>query len=128
MLMAGETKAKDRVEMSEEFNNIKSDKKVFFFLISLKAGGTGQFKGQGADVVIHMDPWWNLAAENQASDRAHRIGQKRSVTVYKVVMKDTIEEKIILLQNKKRELFDQMIEHKIDIEKLDSDDYKFILS
>lgn len=75
-----------------------------------------------------MDPWWNLAAENQASDRAHRIGQKRSVTVYKVVMKDTIEEKIILLQNKKRELFDQMIEHKIDIEKLDSDDYKFILS
>lgn len=124
-MLTGETKAKDRMEMSEEFNNNKSDKKVF--LISLKAGGTG-LNLTGADVVIHMDPWWNLAAENQASDRAHRIGQKRSVTVYKVVMKDTIEEKIILLQNKKRELFEQMIEHKIDIEKLDSDDYKFILS
>ncbi|MCE9583926.1 MAG: DEAD/DEAH box helicase [Planctomycetes bacterium] len=74
-----------------------------FFLISLKAGGAG-LNLTGADYVFHLDPWWNPAAEEQATDRAHRIGQKRPVMVYKFVAKDTIEEKVIALQDKKRAL------------------------
>lgn len=73
------------------------------FLISLKAGGTG-LNLTSADVVIHYDPWWNLAAQNQATDRAHRIGQKEHVQVYKLIAKDTIEEKILELQDKKAAL------------------------
>ena len=78
------------------------------FCISLKAGGTG-LNLTGADVVIHYDPWWNVAAENQATDRAHRIGQKRVVTVYKLVAEHTIEEKVVELQQKKKELADQVL-------------------
>jgi SNF2 family DNA or RNA helicase len=73
------------------------------FLISLKAGGVG-LNLTGADTVIHFDPWWNPAVEDQATDRAHRIGQSRVVTSYKLITRDTVEEKILLLQNKKREL------------------------
>ena len=75
------------------------------FLISLKAGGTG-LNLTGADVVIHYDPWWNLAAQNQATDRAHRIGQRQCVQVYKLIARETIEEKILDLQDKKAELLD----------------------
>ena len=75
------------------------------FLISLKAGGTG-LNLTSADVVIHYDPWWNLAAQNQATDRAHRIGQRKCVQVYKLIAKDTIEERILDLQDKKAELLD----------------------
>lgn len=78
------------------------------FLISLKAGGTG-LNLTGADVVIHYDPWWNLSAQEQATDRAHRIGQKNSVQVYKLIAKDTIEEKILRLQESKKELADAVI-------------------
>ena len=67
------------------------------FLISLKAGGTG-LNLTAADMVIHFDPWWNLAVQNQATDRAHRIGQKNVVTVYKLIAQDTIEDKILELQ------------------------------
>ena len=63
-----------------------------------------------ADIVIHFDPWWNLAVQNQATDRAHRIGQKNVVNVYKLIVKDTIEENIMKLQEKKRELADQILE------------------
>ena len=70
------------------------------FLISLKAGGTG-LNLTGADTVIHYDPWWNLAAQNQASDRCYRIGQTRKVQVYRLIAKDTIEENILKLQEKK---------------------------
>ncbi|MDY2938131.1 MAG: helicase-related protein, partial [Fusicatenibacter sp.] len=63
----------------------------------------------GADIVIHYDPWWNVAVENQATDRAHRIGQKNVVTVYKLIVQGTIEEKIIDLQNKKKELADNVL-------------------
>lgn len=63
----------------------------------------------GADMVIHYDPWWNVAVQNQATDRAHRIGQTKKVTVYKMVVKDTIEEKIIKLQESKRDLADSII-------------------
>ena len=79
------------------------------FLISLKAGGTG-LNLTAADYVIHMDPWWNPAVEDQASDRAHRIGQKRPVTIYRLVAKGTIEEKIVDLHQHKRDLADSLLE------------------
>lgn len=77
------------------------------FLISLKAGGTG-LNLTGADVVIHYDPWWNLAVQNQATDRAHRIGQKNIVTVYKLIAKNSIEEKILEMQEAKKHLADEI--------------------
>lgn len=79
------------------------------FLISLKAGGTG-LNLTAADYVIHMDPWWNPAVEDQASDRAHRIGQQRPVTIYRLVAKDTIEDKIVELHHHKRDLADSLLE------------------
>lgn len=78
------------------------------FLISLKAGGTG-LNLTSADVVIHFDPWWNPAVEEQATDRAHRIGQKNIVEVIKLVAKGTIEEKIIRLQEEKKRLVDSLL-------------------
>lgn len=99
-MITGATPKEKRQEQIQSFNI--SDKAAVF-LISLKAGGTG-INLTSADVVIHYDPWWNLAAENQATDRAHRIGQKHSVKIYKMVAQDTIEEKIIALQQKKAEL------------------------
>ena len=78
------------------------------FLISLKAGGSG-LNLVGADTVIHFDPWWNPAAEDQATDRAHRIGQKNTVNVIRMVTRGTIEEQVVRLGARKRELFDQMI-------------------
>ena len=78
------------------------------FLISLKAGGTG-LNLTAADVVIHYDPWWNVAAQNQATDRAHRIGQEKQVSVFKLIMKDTVEENILKLQEQKQDLADQII-------------------
>jgi SNF2 family DNA or RNA helicase len=79
------------------------------FLISLKAGGSG-LNLTAADYVIHMDPWWNPAVEDQASDRAHRMGQKRPVTIYRLVAKDTIEDKIIDLHRHKRDLANNLLE------------------
>ena len=90
--------------MVERFN--KDDTQVF--LISLKAGGTG-LNLTSADIVIHFDPWWNVAAQTQATDRTHRIGQKNVVTVYKLIAKGTIEEKIVKLQEMKQELADQVL-------------------
>ena len=79
------------------------------FLISLRAGGTG-LNLTAADCVIHMDPWWNPAVEEQATDRAYRIGQENKVQVLKLIAKDTIEEKIFALQERKKALIDQMIQ------------------
>ncbi len=79
------------------------------FLISLKAGGTG-LNLTAADYVIHMDPWWNPAVEDQATDRAHRIGQMRAVTVYRLVAKDTIEQQILALHADKRELISGVLD------------------
>ncbi|MCC0636243.1 MULTISPECIES: DEAD/DEAH box helicase [unclassified Clostridioides] len=101
----GKTNAKERLELVDKFNN-STDKKVF--LISLKAGGTG-LNLTTADIVIHFDPWWNPSVENQASDRAHRFGQKNVVQVIKLIAKGTIEEKIIKLQENKKELINQFI-------------------
>jgi len=103
--LTGQTKVSERIKLVDEFNK-NEDVKVF--LISLKAGGTG-LNLTGADVVIHYDPWWNLAAENQATDRAYRIGQKNHVQVYKLITKDSLEEKIHLLQEKKAKLIDDVL-------------------
>lgn len=103
--LTGQTKVGDRIRLVDEFNE-NDDIKVF--LISLKAGGTG-LNLIGADMVIHYDPWWNLSAENQATDRTYRIGQKRNVQVYKLITKNSIEEKIYELQQKKAKLADTML-------------------
>ncbi|MBP3284136.1 MAG: SNF2 helicase associated domain-containing protein [Clostridia bacterium] len=103
--LTGQTKVNERIKLVDEFNK-NEDVKVF--LISLKAGGTG-LNLTGADVVIHYDPWWNLAAENQATDRAYRIGQKNNVQVYKLITKNSLEEKIHLLQEKKNQLIDDVL-------------------
>lgn len=104
-MLTGSTSKEKRAQMVENFN--KDETQVF--CISLKAGGTG-LNLTAADIVIHFDPWWNLAVQNQATDRAHRIGQKNVVNVYKLIVKDTIEENIVKLQEKKRELADQILE------------------
>lgn len=104
-MLTGSTSKEKRARMVENFNT--DDTQVF--CISLKAGGTG-LNLTAADIVIHFDPWWNLAVQNQATDRAHRIGQKNVVNVYKLIVKDTIEENIVKLQEKKRELADQILE------------------
>ena len=100
-LLVGATPKEERSRMVQAF----ASDEVPVFLISLKAGGTG-LNLTAADVVIHYDPWWNLAAQNQATDRAHRMGQQASVHVYKLIAKDTIEEKILELQEKKSALME----------------------
>lgn len=102
--ITGETSKSKRLELVKRFN----EDNVPVFLISLKAGGVG-LNLVGADMVIHYDPWWNVAVQNQATDRAHRIGQTKKVTVYKMVVKNTIEEKILKLQESKRDLADSII-------------------
>ena len=105
LMLTGSTKAEDRIAMVSEFNN--SDIPVF--LISLKAGGTG-LNLTGADVVIHYDPWWNLSSQNQATDRAYRIGQKNNVQVFQMITKNSIEEKIKELQDKKIGLTESVLQ------------------
>lgn len=124
-LIEGSTKGADRVAMANHFNG-KDDVKVM--LVSLKAGGTG-LNLMGADTVIHLDPWWNFAAEEQATDRAYRIGQLRPVTVYKLVSYDSVEERVIQLQNDKKELYDAVIQSgDAAISSFKAEDIKFILS
>ena len=101
----GKTKAIERNKMVDKYNADATP----VFLISLKAGGTG-LNLTGADTVIHLDPWWNPAVEEQATDRAHRIGQTKTVHVIKIVTKGTIEEKIYELQERKRELINSVIQ------------------
>ena len=103
-LLTGSTKKEDRIKLVDAFQ--EDDTSVF--CISLKAGGTG-LNLTSADIVIHFDHWWNIAVENQATDRAHRIGQKNVVTVYRLIMENTIEERIITLQNRKKELADKLL-------------------
>lgn len=105
----GKTSAKDRVKLVEEFNT--NNNKVF--LISLKAGGTG-LNLTSANIVVHFDPWWNPAVEDQASDRAHRIGQKNVVNVIKLIAKNTAEERVINLQETKKEIIEDVINGNLD--------------
>ena len=104
--LTGATKVDERMKMVDEFNE---NSNIKLFLISLKAGGTG-LNLTGADMVIHYDPWWNISTENQATDRAYRIGQKNNVQVYKLITKNSIEEKIYELQEKKAKLADSMLD------------------
>ena len=105
MYLDGTTPSRERQRQVERFQAGEGD----LFLISLKAGGLG-LNLTAADYVIHMDPWWNPAVEDQAADRAHRIGQKRPVTVYRLVTANTIEEKIVRLHQEKRELANSLLE------------------
>ncbi len=114
---------KDRLERVERFN--KGTTPVF--LISLKAGGTG-LNLTGADYVIHFDPWWNPAVEDQATDRAHRIGQTRHVFSYKLIAKDTIEEKVVQLQDRKRKMVQGVLEGEAFAKKLSREDIEFLFS
>lgn len=105
-ILTGKTSAEDRIEMAKQFNMPEDAHKIF--LVSLKAGGTG-LNLVGADIVIHLDPWWNYAVENQATDRAHRIGQKNVVQVVKIICENSIEQKVIELQNIKKEVAERII-------------------
>ena len=105
-MLTGSTSKEDRKELVSRFQ--KDD--TTLFLISLKAGGTG-LNLTSAEAVIHFDPWWNVSAQNQATDRAYRIGQKNNVQVFNLVMKDSVEEKIIELQKRKKELADMFDEN-----------------
>ncbi len=106
LTLTGATPKERRAELVDSFQRGEAS----VFCISLKAGGTG-LNLTAADIVIHYDPWWNVAVQNQATDRAHRIGQKNPVTVYKLIAKSTIEEKILRLQEKKSELAEQLLGH-----------------
>ena len=102
--LTGASSKESRAKMVAQFQAGE----VPVFLISLKAGGSG-LNLVGADTVIHFDPWWNPAAEDQATDRAHRIGQKHKVTVIRMITRGSIEEQVVKLGARKREMFDQMI-------------------
>ncbi len=104
LYLDGETPAGERLGLTERFNGGEGQ----VFLISLRAGGSG-LNLTGADVVVHYDPWWNPAAEDQATDRAHRIGQEKKVDVIRLVMGDSIEEKVVELGERKKALFDRLI-------------------
>ncbi|BAU10803.1 non-specific serine/threonine protein kinase [Leptolyngbya sp. NIES-3755] len=113
----GSTSIPERKKRINAFQSGEGD----VFLISLKAGGTG-LNLTAADYVIHMDPWWNPAVEDQASDRAHRIGQQRPVTIYRLVAKETIEDQIVELHQHKRELADSLLEGTEISGKISTDD------
>ena len=102
--------------MCDDFNDSESIK---VFLISLKAGGTG-INLTSAQVVVHFDPWWNPQVENQATDRAHRIGQKNKIEVIKMISKNTIEEKILYLKQEKSNIFTSLIEENESISRVNS--------
>ncbi len=105
-VLTGSTSKEERRNLVKRFQDGEAD----VFLISLKAGGTG-LNLTVAEAVIHYDPWWNISAQNQATDRAYRIGQHNNVQVHKLIMKDSIEEKIVKLQEKKKELADMFVEN-----------------
>ena len=116
---------KDRLGECRTFN---TDESIPLFLISLHAGGTG-LNLTGADMVVHFDPWWNPAVEDQATDRAHRIGQKRTVYVVKMIAENSVEERVLALQQKKQAVIDATVgttDTQV-MEKLTYDDIKSIV-
>ncbi|WP_394522352.1 DEAD/DEAH box helicase [Lacrimispora sp. JR3] len=123
-ILTGATPKEERLHM---VNSFKEDE-IPLFLISLKAGGTG-LNLTAADIVIHFDPWWNVAAQNQATDRAHRIGQEKQVSVFKLITKGTIEENILKLQESKKDLAEQIItEGTISLSNLSREDLLGLLN
>ena len=118
-------RTRDRQEVVEQF---QKDEKISLFLISMKAGGIG-LNLTAAEYVFLLDPWWNPAVEAQAIDRAHRIGQTRQVFAYRLIAKDTVEEKVLQLQSTKRELADAIINADNSvIGKLGREDLELLLS
>lgn len=120
--LTGSTKAQERIRLVNAFN--ENDTKVF--LISLKAGGAG-LNLTGADIVIHYDTWWNISAENQASDRAYRIGQTRNVQVYKLIADRSIEQNILRLQQSKADLSDLAVRGEADITRMSAEEMMELL-
>ncbi len=121
MFFTGKAK---RLELVDAFNSDDTP----LFLISLKGGGTG-LNLTAADIVIHYDPWWNTVVQNQATDRAHRIGQTKRVTVYKMIAQNTIEEKIIKLQETKKNLADEIVSgESVSLSSLSKEDLMELLS
>ena len=118
----GATPASERARRIDAFQAGEAD----VFLLSLRAGGTG-VNLTGADYVFHLDPWWNPAVEDQASDRAHRIGQLRPVTIYRLVTEGTIEEKILALHGTKRQLADDLLAGLERSDTLDLDQLRALL-
>jgi superfamily II DNA or RNA helicase len=110
----------NRQEVVDRFQN---DERIPLFLISLKAGGVG-LNLTAADTVIHFDPWWNPAVEAQATDRAHRIGQQRSVTSIKLIARDTVEERVLRMQERKRELLEGVVDADAALERLSTEDLR----
>ena len=123
-MITGQTKSQERVEICNEFN---VNNRIKVGIISLKAGGTG-LNLIGGNVVIHLDPWWNYAAEQQATDRAHRIGQTRNVKVIKLICEDSIEQRVVELQNHKKDIVKEIVStDDSSITNLTREDIKFIL-
>jgi SNF2 family DNA or RNA helicase len=123
LYLHGGTKAKERMDMVDTF----SERDTSVFLLSLKAGGTG-LNLTAADIVIHFDPWWNPSVENQATDRAYRFGQKNKVQVFQFITKNTIEEKIQALKQRKQELFNALFNNEENaFEMFSEDDIKTLL-
>ena len=122
LTLTGETEKLERQRLCDAFNAGEGD----VFLISLKAGGTG-LNLTGADTVIHYDPWWNTAAQNQATDRAYRIGQTRGVQVFRLIAADSIEERILRLQEEKHALGEGVLETGEGLSALDADALKKLL-
>ena len=121
----GSTSAKNRKQAVDDFQN-NADIKVF--LISLKAGGVG-LNLTAADYIYLVDPWWNPAVEQQAIDRTHRIGQKNKIFAYKMICKNTIEEKIIELQQRKKQIANELVTEDAGfIKKLSKDDIAFLFN
>ncbi|MGL4868283.1 MAG: DEAD/DEAH box helicase, partial [Cetobacterium sp.] len=105
LYLDGKTEVKDRLNLVERFNSGEGD----VFIISLKAGGSG-LNLTGADTVIHFDPWWNPSVENQATDRAHRMGQEKSVNVFRLITRGTIEEKINIIKGEKSKIISEVLD------------------
>ncbi len=121
----GKTKAEKRIEAVKEF---QSNDDIKLFLISLKAGGLG-LNLTAADYVYLIDPWWNPAVEQQAIDRTHRIGQAKNIFAYKMICKNTVEEKILTLQQKKKALSSELIADETGfVKKLTIDDVRFLFT
>ena len=104
LYLDGDTGAQERLALAERFNQGQEP----VFLISLRAGGTG-LNLTGADMVIHFDPWWNPTAEDQANDRAHRLGQEKAVSIVHLINRASIEEAVVDMGRRKRRLFDRLI-------------------
>ena len=115
---------RNRQEVVDRFQN---DESIPLFLISLKAGGVG-LNLTAADTVIHFDPWWNPAVEAQATDRAHRIGQRRVVTSIKLIARDTVEERVLRMQEKKRELLEGALDADAALDRLSTEDLTGLVS